>query len=193
MPSAMTPVAERTVLSQPSGPDAVNRAFLMALIQGVANRGEWNAKKLVDVKSAKTSASDNDFSSTSFINAPSLAELTFTDVSAGDVIILDASLSLFTTEFTADSTDPGCEARFLVGGVTDVTVAVAEYPSVRWGSTVAASAEDRRMLTFRSVHVPAVAASSLEVRLQVRCPISGQVVYNPWTQIIGVHFRLGAG
>lgn len=194
MTTAMTPTPDRSVALKPLGSDVVNIAAINAMAQVLLDRAEWASKSLIDVQSAKTTATDNDFSNTSFADAPSLAGLTFTDVSAGDIIVLHATATLFVAESGTGAGDgTSCDLRWLVDGATDLTVAAGAYPQVLWGSALVVSGNDSRVASFADTHTPAAPAASVTAKLQMKgAGDGGFVIYNPYTSIIGVHFRLGA-
>jgi hypothetical protein len=193
MPSPMTPIAERTALSQPNNPDLFNRAFLIALLQGIANRGEWASKLLLDIKYSLVGPGD-DYTSTSFGTMVGATTLTFTDVKVGDKILLLAHGTFAMSTFTADGTDPWIDLRWLIGGATDVYAAASSYPRIQWGSTIPASASDHRQGLAPAIHTVAADAASLTAALQARVRNAGDppVATSGPVSLVGLHVRLGA-
>lgn len=192
MTTAMTPTPARPALVAPVGTDPASRALLVALIQGVADRGEWASKSLIDVKSAISAAADDDYTNTAFENV-NQGLLTFTDVSVGDKILLYFSGTFEKGgALTADGTDPFVSLRWLMGGVTDASIGGGGgYPGILWGSTQGASATDGRAISFMNLHTPAVAAASLTAQLQNKVAAT-HTLTSSYRQIVGVHLRLGA-
>lgn len=190
MTTALTPVAERTALLSPLGPDPASRATLVALMQGIANRAEWASKSLIDIKNGVIQSGD-DYTNTSFADMLSNPTLTFTDVKVGDKIVLHAAGSFSVGTFTADGTDPSMQLRWLLGGATDLYTGTG-YPILRWGSTVVAS--DARALVAPGVHIVAADAPTLTATLQnkVTNPAASPVFTEGPVFLTGTHYRLGA-
>ncbi len=101
MTTALTPIAERTSLLSPLGPDAASRAQLVTLLQGIANRGEWASKSLIVPYSKSVNMGGNDYPqglsyATIQDTAPIVASFALT-VKAGDLVLLFASGSIIPT------------------------------------------------------------------------------------------------
>jgi hypothetical protein len=189
MPTALTPVNARTAITKPVGSDVFSLAAINGMSQSIADRAEWAAKSLIDIKTARITEVDGD-SGTSFADMYSLDPLNFTNVSVGDVILLQASLVAYTAEFVADGTDPAVSLRWLVGGV-DVSIGPGStYPEIVWGSSIGASPTDFRCLNFVQPYT-AVGAGSLQAKLQAKSTTGHQVVHH-YCQVVGTHYRLGA-
>lgn len=188
MPAPMTPIVERTTLISPAGPDVVQIAALVANVKGVANRAEWASKALIDVKFAKSSVSDADHSNTSFAAVEGVTStLNFTDVSVGDIIVLNAATSWALS--AAEATNPALDLRWLVGAVDATVGGDGAYPRISPGTVLPANTA-HWALTCLAVHT-ATAAGSLAAVLQNKCSVGTSLVLHH-AQLVGVHFRLGA-
>jgi hypothetical protein len=191
MSTTLTPSAARGTVTVPTGTDRVNIADLTTTaMQAVLNRAEWASKSLIDVQTAFATQSDLDMTSGSFADLTyAVSSLTFTDVSVGDIIVLDCTATWESPPgFTADGTDPVVQMRWLAGAADATITTASTYPGIQWGSTAVAA--DQRTLSFRSVHT-ATAAGSLVCKPQAKGTAS-HTVFMPYIQILGVHFRLGA-
>lgn len=190
MPTALTPVVERTAIVKPVGSDVFSLAAVTGMAQSIANRGEWNSKSLIDVKSLLGTTADTDYNNATFATMVD-GELTFTSVSIGDKILLYSDTTWHQSgAMTADGTDPTVNLRWLVGGATDLSVVSALYPGIVWGHTIPASASDYRGVSVSAVHTAVADAASLTAALQSKHSNGTQVCTH--SQLIGVHFRLGA-
>lgn len=189
MPTSMTLTAERTAITKPIGSDVVSLPAVVAMAQAIANRGEWNAKSLIDVKHAVSAVSDGDYNNAAF-GSVSDGLLTFENVSENDIIVLHAATVWSPGTFTADGTDPFATLRWLIGGLVDATVGGdGAWPTVYFGST--ALGADKRGLTCLSVHQATAPAATLGAQLQGKFSAAYNIVLTH-SQVVGVHFRLGA-
>ena len=185
MSTTLTPSAARGTVTVPTGTDRVNIADLTTTaMQAILNRAEWASKELIDFQHLNTDAyNTSTTNSTTLANINTNLGLTFTDLKAGDSVLLIASVPWFSNLSNVmiarfrwhDGTDP------VGNSIMQHTPGVANYEATATFFGYESLAADAASKTYRPQWAVEVATTT-----------QAELLSTHGVQLIGVHVRLGA-